>query len=208
MRPVLSGAQNKRESGRQFELELIHLTARDRETGDPVDVGFWNGPDTTAVQILDMFTNNNITRTFYPGLFNVEEPEWVIGLDIRPITISMNSYLAEIELAFRGYETRFAPIQGHKRAMDPDTGVPIGTEQWFCGYINSLQFNRPAVDVHNSASRPQGGLKVEVVSSSRFLTITSPNRKSHSVQRKRNGDMLYQYRNSMANIKIPWGKGG
>ena len=206
MRPVNPLAHVIRDRRRHVvEVPLVWIAARNRDTGNPEGIGFWRGQDVEAITVPDLFTGVATTRTFYhQGLQDISAIRHEAGMNIHPVTITLSAIDTAVNTALRLYEPRGAEVQIWRRCYDPETRNPIGVEARYAGWVDEIEYTRPA---------PGGEALVTLttVSLARMLTIASPRKKSHQAQRKRTGtacpagDMIRRYKDGAGTWDVPWG---
>ena len=171
--------------GRQgiIARQLIWITAKNRSTGNPETIGFWNGEDHQVVTI------NAENRTYYGAgtMLNVPRIISEVGLKVRTLRITFSAIAPEVEIALRQYDARLAKIQIHRVLLDLDTRNLVSEpHRVFKGTINKhpIPTKRPG---------EKAELTVELVTSARSLTNTLALLKSNASQKQINGDKFYRY---------------
>jgi len=201
VRAVDTAAQNirARRSGLMTRL-MFWIEGRERDTGLPAALGLWTGEDAEDISHTDMWTGASVTRTYYGAgeMLGVDAIRWHAGMEVRPVTVTLSSVSPAVITALRVYEPRGAKVQIQKRSYEPDSGVPVGVEPLWMGFVNGAPIPRPA---------PGGDavLSLECVSAARLLTIPRPRRKSHAAQGLRSGDKFRRYTATAGQWDVPWG---
>ena len=201
VRPVDLAAQGIRErrSGLSTRV-MIYFEAQDRDDNTPVDLGLWSGEDTESITFTDMWTGASLTRTFYGAgtLLGVETPRYYTGFEVRPVIISLSSISPAVTNLIRAYQPRGAKTQILLRSYEPDTMEAVAIEPVWKGFINRAPIPRPRLG-------EEAKMSVQLVSSSRLLTIPAPRKKSHANQVKRAGDKFMRYAGAAEILNVPWG---
>lgn len=164
---------NEAERGQHRET-LIWLTVRDRSTGEPVEIGYWTGPDDRE------FTIGGDARVYFGAgvALDVDDIEGGIGLDVRYVSAQL-AIRSDAEQAVRTYDPKLAPVEIHSAAFDLDSGALVDEpRRIFLGEVNEAEINIP----------PDGGdgaIELRMASSARALTKTLPLYKSDAEMKRR-----------------------
>ncbi|MCM2472159.1 hypothetical protein HGO38_01540 [Rhizobium sp. CG5] len=181
---------------------LVYITAKDRETGDPVEVGIWTGDDDVNIPVLSGLTGTEETRTYYGGLnLSVGEIPRVSDLTTQTVTIEM-SQIAEItQLLVRGYDVRLAKVEIHDLLLDPRSRMPVApAEIAFLGEVDGAPIDTPAAG-------SDGKITLNVVSDAiSMLSRTNPAKSSYQGQKRRSDDRWGRYKGTVGNWELPWGQ--
>lgn len=153
---------------------LVWITARNRQTGSPESIGFWNGLDAQE------FTVGGQTRTYFGAgaLLGIEAIIGTVGIEVRRQTVSLSGLTPEVLQAVRAYDIRLAPIEVHRVHIDPEKGRQIG---------DPVRVLKGTVDEAPIPKAPEGGsatLDLVIASASRALTRTLTAKKSQATQRQ------------------------
>lgn len=181
---------------------LLWLKVRDRTTGAVVEVGFWNGEDDMAIDVVEPSTESIVTRTFVAGgpalqFLGVED---AAGLDIAPVEVSLSAIDATVATAVRGYEMRAAPMEIYLGFKDPEArGFLAPPRVVFEGVVNNVAIPDPA---------PGGAAEMTLsgVPLTRLLTIGRPGRLSDAEQQARAGDRILRYADTAHLVPLSWGQ--
>ncbi|MTH62113.1 hypothetical protein [Paracoccus litorisediminis] len=174
---------------------LVWISAKNRTTGAVESIGFWTGADHRV------FSIGGQSRTYYGAgsLLEIPTIEASIGLEVRNITLGLSAISPEVEIALRGYECRFAPVQIHRAEYDDNGNLLAEPERIFKGWANSAPIVTPPIDGASRAS-------LEVVSNARALTRYGALTKSDQFQRLRSGDRFRRYSTLTQSADIYWGQ--
>ncbi|QRY68203.1 hypothetical protein JVX98_07915 [Ensifer sp. PDNC004] len=181
---------------------FVWITAKNRATGAPESIGFWNGEDTVDVTVMSGETGLPVTRTYHAwgSLLSVGQIKRSPEVAIRTVQIALSQVSAAVQQAFRGYNTRLAPIEIHRGFLDRESHQLIAPPviQHF-GFINKAPIKTPA-------KGGEGGVAVEVVSHARVLTRTNPAKRSDESQKRRGGDRFRRYSGVAGQWEFWWGE--
>ncbi len=176
---------------------LVWIVAKDRETGDPFPVGFWNGDDT------EEFTIAAVARSYNPtALLGMDDITFETGLKVRRISIWLATAATEVIAAVQGYDVRLAPIEVHRVLTDPLTHRPIAApHRIWKGWVDGA----PRVTPAKGLSR--GRVSITAASAAMALTRGLPGRYSDEAMRLRGGDdRLFRYADISGKVPIYWGE--
>lgn len=180
-------------------VRFLWIKAKNRETGALETAGFWNGWETTDVQVLDPDTRLPVTRTYHPGSV-IEWPAVPLetGLVVRTIRFKLSQINAAVQLAIRGYDPKHAPVEYHIGFLDTNTKLMVAPA-WpiFGGKVNGSPITTPAAG-------GEGGIELACVSDSRELTRTNPLKRSDEMQRRRTVDGVEDRIRKYADVAGGW----
>lgn len=181
---------------------FVWITAKNISTGATESIGFWNGFDTETVSVISGKTGLPEERTYHAfgSLLSIDRIQRSPELNIRTIRLSLSQVSPAVQQAFRGYDTRLAPIEIHRGFLDLDTRKLIASPVVrFVGWINKAPITTPAVG-------GEGSVSVQVVSHTRMLTRINPAKRSDESQKKRSGDRLRRYAGTANQWEFWWGE--
>lgn len=164
--------------------------------GTPTPVGLWTGGDNVTI------TLEGESRTYYgaQGALNFSPFQYIEGAVIQTTTVSI-SVTPEAENFVRGYRTQYAPADIHRAVYNASTGVLIGTDRMFKGFLDTIAFPTPEVGGEQQ-------IELEIMSSARLGTMTSNLRKSDAAQRLRLATDTFRKDGDMGNAPADiWGAG-
>lgn len=178
---------------------LVWITARDRATGDPAEIGFWTGDQDAA------FTIDGEERTYHAAgeLLNIDQVTFRTGLKVRTQKITFSQVAPAAQQAIRGYEALHAPIAIHRAIFHPETDQLVDEPHLVLrGFIDRAPVLTP----------PKGGagkITLEVATAARALTKPLSRKRSHAalIARAPN-DQFRKYASLVDKIETPWGKAG
>lgn len=173
---------------------LLWLRPMDRDTGERITFGIWNGDDNQT------FTVGGDARVYLgaQGAFSVDPVIEEVGTVVRSQNVRLSSITPEVEAVARGYDLRLAPAELHLALLDPESAALIDLQLRFRGQVTSAPIPTPPVN----GSAP---MSVTIASSWRGLTRLLPLRKSDAAQRARDGDGFRKYGSISQGVRAPWG---
>jgi hypothetical protein len=179
----------------------VWLTAKKRDTGDPVSQGFWNDVESVNIPVVDGLTGAAATRNFIAagGLIDIGPIPLTSDLSIRSVDVTLSPLNVDVEQYVRGYDLRMAPVQLYRAIFDPDTwDLVANATPRFVGFVEKAPITTP---------KDGGDAKavLSCVSHTVELTRGNPDVRSDESQKRRGGDRFYQYVDTMAQRPIWWG---
>lgn len=126
---------------------FVYLTARDRDTGDPIPDGYWNDHGVKTVQVLNPETGALEDLQFYGsgGLVSVDEIPRVLNVQVQRINITLTNLAARVNDLLRTYDVKFAPITVYRGLFDPDTREMVSyAYSRFYGFVDECVITTPA----------------------------------------------------------------
>lgn len=198
MRDVNAAAQAVRESRvSRGERWVVWIKAKDL-SGDQAHFGFWTGTYEAKIATPDMVDAATYNRTFHGagGLLGVGEIRCGLGLEFKPVTVTLSSASPEAIDAARLYDARGAGLQIWRATMQGP--AIVGVEGVFSG----------AVDTLTDEIGPDGfgRISLQAVSSARRLSIARPILASSESQFLRDpDDEAMNNSTSVGSLSPPWG---
>jgi hypothetical protein len=191
------------QAGTVVARNLVWLTAITRDTGEPVDIGFWDGGFDATLSVKDGRSGNVVERLFYggPELLDIDSIPLTSDISIRNVDIRLSQIASSVQLFVRGYDVRSAPIQIYRGYFDQDTRELVApAKARFIGYVDQAPIETPA-------EGQEGSCTLRCVSTTRELTRTSPEVRSHESQLVRSGgtDAFYKDVATVGDWDIAWG---
>ena len=180
---------------------FIVITAKDRDSGDPVVHGFWDDADTVVVNILDE-DGATVSRTFAGdgAVLSLDPIPMRIGLEVRTVQLVLSALHAEVLDLVRGDDPRGAKVEIYRGLLDPRSGVLLAVPRIrFLGKIN-------AAPIATAAVGGESTMTLAIVSHTRELTRTNPAKKSDAQQQLRSGDRFRRYTNVAGDWDVWWGE--
>lgn len=183
---------------------LLWVTAIDRDSGDPVSLGFWDDVRNVDMAVKDGRSGATVTRTFRGvGLgFSVGSIPLTSDITVRSVDISLPHLDQVVGLLVRGYDVRGGPMQLYRGYFDPATRALVAAAKpRFVGYVDGA----PIVTPKENA---EGSVTLRCVSTTRELTRTNPAVRSHESQLARSGgaDDFYIDTAVVGDWDIAWGQ--
>jgi hypothetical protein len=164
--------------------DFLWITGKNRSSGLPESVGFWSDWHTVTVPVISGETGLETTRTYTGSgtLIRIDAIPLVSDLTIRTVRVKLSQLNEAVALAIRGYDPRFAKVEIHRGMLDLDTNSMVAPAlPHFVGRVNQAPIDTPAAGA-------EGSITLSVVSHSRELTKTNPQKRSDETQRLRSGD--------------------
>ncbi|MFY0681884.1 MAG: hypothetical protein JXR13_15045 [Thalassovita sp.] len=173
---------------------LIWFEAKSRETGQVETLGVWTGRENRS------FSIGGVGRTYIGagGVLNIGNIVSSVGVVVQTHSATLSILKPEIELAMRGYDMRFAPVEIHSARFDPVGNQLIALDRVLTGYLN----NAP---IRSGQRGGPGAITCSIVSSARSLTRTLPLVKSDAAQQLQEGDAFMQYAAVSGTTEVFWG---
>lgn len=182
---------------------LIYVTAKDRGTGLPVNVGIWSDIDDANITVLSGVTGLPETRAYYGAgaLLDVSDIPRVSDLTIQTVTVTLSQIADVSQLLVREYDARLAKVEIHRVVLDPKSGAPVSVElPVFLGEVDGAPITTPPIG-------GEGSIELRVVSDAiSMLARTNPRKSSYEAQKRRQGDEWGLYSGTVATWKMPWGQ--
>lgn len=182
---------------------FLYVRAKDRETGEPAEIGLWTGDDDVSVTVRDGQTGSLVVRTYYGMGTTLKIPEisMVSDLTIQTVACEISQIDAVTEQLVRGYDVRLAKCDIHEGLLSTETRQLVDNpEIAFLGECDGSDGETPAAG-------GEGKFTLEIVSDAiRMLTRTNPRKRSYEGQKRRSGDDFGLYSNAVAAWKVAWGE--
>ena len=184
-------------TGNLMSRVLFWITAKDRSTGSPVTLGFWNGDDNQN------FTINAVARTYYGAgdLANPSSPlVYQVGVKPTDFELVLAPLSQEVADAIRLYDCRMAAVEIHRAFFDPLTGNLVEEPtRVFKGQIEEAPLVTPEV---NGTSTCTLKLISSAVNLTRSLVLTQ----SDTYQQLRSNDRFRRYVDVSGSVDVAWGQ--
>lgn len=182
---------------------LFWIVARDRDTGDPQSIGFWDDLGTVTLSVKEGLTLSTVSREYIGSGTLIEAGRIALTSDIsvRPLEIRLSQIDESVALAVRGYDARNARVEVHEAMFDPATRSLIAAaEPLFVGYVDTLRVITPA-------ESQDGAIEITCVSHTRDLTRANPAVRSHVDQVLRSStDSFFRDSGAVGEWEIYWGR--
>lgn len=202
MRSISSENQVALNQRQLVARDFLWIVARNRDTGEPISVGFWSDIENITAFVLDPDTLLPVTRAYYGagGLIQIDEIPAVSVIQVQDIRIKMSQLDEMVEQAVRLYNVKQARVEIHRGLFDPDTRNMVSPAIIrFVGFVNQVEINTPS---ENS----EGGVILTCVSHTQELTRANPATRSHEDQKLRQvGDAFFIDAAVVSEWQIDWG---
>jgi hypothetical protein len=176
---------------------MVHVIARNRETGAQEALGLWQGDDHLTIAI------NGTNRTYYGagGLIGVEPIRAGIGLEVRMLQLALSPLTPEVAQLLRGYDARLTPTEVHRALLSLETGQMISEPiRVFRGWVDEVKIRTGEVGGTGEAT-------VTLASAARGLTRGLTLTRSDAEMRRRNtGDAFRRYTDIAGEVGVWWGE--
>jgi hypothetical protein len=189
-------------SGALVVRDLVWLTVRRRDTGAPVELGFWSDVGNVQFTVIDGITGSQVARSFIGGVLRkVGSIENVSDLSVITVEIELVSFDANVEQAMREYDIRLAPVQIYMQLFNPETMLPTAPARpRFVGYIDEAPIKDNKVGEESST-------RLVAASQSMELRRANTDVRSHASQILRQaGDGFYKSTATIGDRDIAWGE--
>jgi hypothetical protein len=184
--------------------DLVWITAKDRSTGDPVSRGFWNEVRTQDITVRDGRTGALVSRTFV-GIgraLAIGAIPLTADISVRDVEIALPHLDATVALLVRGYDVRNAALQVYRGYFDPATRTLVAPPKpRFVGAVDGAPIATPKAG-------EEGAVTLRCVSTTRELTRTNPEVRSHASQQARTAgaDDFYIDTGVVGEWEMFWGR--
>lgn len=176
---------------------MVHVVARNRETGAQEALGLWQGDDHLTIAI------NGVNRTYYGAgaLVGVEPIRAGIGLEVRMLQVVLAPMTPEVALLLRGYDARLAPAEVHRALLSLETGQLIAEPiRVFRGWVDEVKLRKGEVGGNGQAT-------VSLASAARGLTrALTLTRSDVEMRRRRSDDGFRRYTDIAGEVGVWWGE--
>lgn len=182
--------------------KAVWITARNRETGAPVERGIWTGSEDINLTVLRGSDGLQITRPYYGGgeYLKIGEIPMTTTMTLENITVDLSQLADVAREIVRTHDVHRGQIEIHEIVLSPTTGAPIGADYpIYSGIIDGAPVKNPAVG-------GEGSTKLKCVSEMMaMLSRKNTEKSSHEAQMQRDGDELNIYSNTVQTWDLPWG---
>lgn len=205
MRYIPASTQALLEAQTLVVRDFMRITARVRETGVPISVGFWSDIGDVAAQVVDTDTGLLVTYDFVGcgSLIAIDPIPMVSNLTVQEIDVHFSQLEDRINELIRVYDISQAKVEIWRGEYDPETMRMVEPAQSrFIGTVDGAPIETPA-------EGGEGSIKISCVSSAQELTRGNPDMRSHESQILRDpGDNFYQDVAAVSDLVIFWGREG
>lgn len=132
---------------RLLPRDFLTITARERDTGEPVTVGFWSDLANVSALVVDPETGEPDLRSFYGAgsLIAISDIPAIVGVSVENVTLTMSQLHDQVEQAIRLYDCKQARVEIHTGLLDPDSRKLVDpAEPVFVGFIDKIEIRTPA----------------------------------------------------------------
>lgn len=181
MRPISTENQTALAARELVARDFLWIVAKNRDTGDPVNVGFWSDIESVTASVLDPDTLLPVIRTYYGagGLVSIDSIPSVSVVQVQDVKIVLSQLDEFVEQAVRLYDVKQARVEIHRGLFDPDTRNLISPAiVRFVGFVNQ-------VEITTGQENSEGGVTITCVSHTQELTRANPATRSHEDQKTR-----------------------
>lgn len=184
--------------------DFLWATGKDWNTGAAYSVGFWSDVATVTANVVDGRTGATESRSFYGvgNAMNIGSIPLTSDVTVRSVDIELPAIDSVVALLVRGYDVRGAPMQLYRGYFDPASRALLASAKArFVGYFDGSPIVTPA-------EGGQGSVTLNCVSTTRELTRTSSEARSHESQQARtaNADDFYKDTAVVGDWVLFWGQ--
>lgn len=202
MRPISTENQLALSERALVARDFLWIVARERDTGDPVSVGFWSDLENITTFVLNPDTMLPVSRTYYGagGLISIDDVPSVSVLQVQDVHIRMSQLDAQVTQAIREYDVKQARVEIHRGLFDPlSRDMVAAAFVRFVGFVN-------LVEVHVGAENEDGYVDITCVSHTQELMRSNPATRSHEDQLLRSaGDTFFIDAAVVPEWDLDWG---
>lgn len=181
---------------------FVWLLPKDRETGNPVGIGFWSDGGPFTCDVVDALTGSTVSRSFNGGaLVEIGEITRASDIAVRRVEVTLSAIDEATAALLRTYDGRQAPIQIYRGIFTPGTfNLMAPAKPVFVGFVDEAPIVTAALNGTSKA-----GLRC--VSQTVELTRKNPAVRSHESQIARAaGDNFYKDVNTVGDWEVAWGE--
>lgn len=175
---------------------LVFVTARNRSTGLPQQLGLWTGGyDRT-------FTIGGSPRAYVGAgaITKVSPITMQAGVVVRMQRLTLSPLSQTVADLIRTYDARFGPVEIHRALFSTDDNSLISEpHRLYKGFIDELEVTTPEVGSDATC-------EVSLASTARLLTRTLALKKSDATQQLRSGDRFRRYIDISGAVTVWWGE--
>lgn len=161
---------------RLMPRDFLTITARERDTGEPVTVGFWSDLANVTALVIDPETGGPDLRSFYGAgsLIAISDIPAIVGVSVENVTLTMSQLHDQVEQAIRLYDCKQARVEIHTGLLDPDSRKLVDpAEPVFVGFIDKIEIRTPA-------EGGEGATILTCASGTQELLRNNPSTRSHA----------------------------
>lgn len=183
-----------------IEADLVIFIVKDSE-GEDTPFAFWTEHDTETITVTSPWTGLSASYPFIGGgtILKVGDTPRTSDLSIRRKSLTMSAIHPAVSDMRLSYDMKLAKVAVFQALFDPITRNFVGAMLEFVGELNGAPRDVPAAG-------GEGGVRFDMVSDSRQLTITNPAKRSDAHQRTRSNDGFHKYIGVAGEWIIPFGQ--
>ncbi|MET3899666.1 hypothetical protein ABIB57_003628 [Devosia sp. UYZn731] len=166
---------------RLLPRDFLWIVARDRVTGETVNVGFWSDLANVSALVIDPETGAAVSRDFYGSgsLIQISDIPSIVGVSVERVTVTMSQLHEKVQEAIRLYDCKQARIEVHTGLLDPDSRKLVDpAEPIFVGFIDQIEIRTPT-------ENEDGAAILTCASGTQELLRSNPATRSHADQQVR-----------------------
>lgn len=184
--------------------DFLWIVARERDTGDPVSVGFWSDiENVSSVPVINPDTLTTVTRSYYGagGLISIDDIPAVSTIQVQDVHIRMSQLDEQVANAIRLYDVKQARVEIHRGLFDPISRQLVAPAMVrFVGFVNLVQ-------ILTGEENTDGYVDITCVSHTQELTRSNPATRSHADQQTRSaGDDFFMDAAVVGDWEFQWGE--
>lgn len=183
------------------ERNLLTVYARELDGVGGQMFCFWNDLDIVDIYVMGGQTGTTELRSFVGdgAILKMGRIQLTSDLTIRTVKVTLSQIHSTVLNMARGFDIRGARAEIHRVLFNPQTGAVIAQAlPHFVGKVNRAPTDTPPTG-------GEGNMDLEIVSTTRELTRTSPAKKSDETQKRRQNDRARRYTGT-ANVDVWWAK--
>jgi hypothetical protein len=183
--------------------DFLWITARDRDTAEPVTWGAWSDVGTISAEVADAETGLTVSRVFEGAgsLISVGQVQMVSGLEVQAVSVVISQITPHAEQLIRGYDARRAKVELYRGFLDTQTMRLVGPAlPVFSGFLDEAPIVTPK-------ENEEGSITLVCASHAQELTRSSTAKRSDADQRLRNAeDAFFQDAATVGTWQVFWGQ--
>lgn len=178
------------------------ITVKSLETGEPASFGLWTGEDAVSVDVMSGSTGAIETRTYVGDVnLSIGDIPRTSDLTVQTIEVKFSAIAPVCQQIIREYDARLAKVEIHAGWLDTvSRSLADLPEIDFLGIVNGAP-------VETGAAGGESLVTLDIVSDAiLMLTRTNPRKRSYEAQKRRGGDEIGLYSNSVKTWQLFWGE--
>lgn len=176
--------------------QLVWITAKNRSTGLPETIGFWNGEDHQDITV------GGDVRTYYGAGLSMTVPRIVteVGLQVRRHKVIFSAVAPEVQVAIREYDAHRAPIEIHRVLLD------LGSRNLVSDPFRVVKGRISKAPIPTKPPGEESLITLEIETAARALARPLALLKSDESQQLRGGDRIRRYGDVSGDVTTYWGE--